>query len=204
MQASDFKHASSQGRQDTSSASGARGTQPVSAAPKARRLIQTCICVGDIFFLAFQMTTANSHPYAVSKLKKRFFKGIYLPLWPLKCIIKVYVSGWDGGPPIYHKVMAGGVKRRGTWAPADCQASGRGSVPEEPRGRDLTANPSVFCAATAAGGAPCALPRPGVEPALSGLRQAGPGEASGAQLRGHAGRVSRTQASGPQGGRALL
>ena len=61
MQASDFKHASSQGRQDTSSASGARGAQPVSAAPKARRLIQTCFCVGDIFFLAFQMTTANSH-----------------------------------------------------------------------------------------------------------------------------------------------
>ena len=36
MQASDFKHASSQGRQDTSSASGARGAQPVSAAPKSQ------------------------------------------------------------------------------------------------------------------------------------------------------------------------
>lgn len=172
MQASDFKHASSQGRQDTSSASGARGAQPVSAAPKARRLIQTCFCVGDIFFLAFQMTTANSHPYALNKLKKRFFEGIYLPLWPLKSIIKVYVSGWEGRPPIYHKVMAGGVKRRGTWAPADCQASGRGSVPGEPRGRDLTANLSMFCAAMAARGAPCSLPRPGVKPALSGLRQA--------------------------------
>ena len=68
MQASDFKHASSQGRQDTSSASGAGGAWLVSADPKARSLIQTCICVGDIFFLVFQMTTANSHPWALSKL----------------------------------------------------------------------------------------------------------------------------------------
>lgn len=132
MQASDPKHASLQGRQDMSSASGARGAQLVSAAPKARRLIQICICMGDAFFLAFQITTADSHPYALSKLKKRFFKGIHLPLWALKSIIKVYVSGWEDGPPIYHKVTAGGVKRRGIWGPADCQAPGRGSVPGSP------------------------------------------------------------------------
>lgn len=67
-------------------------------------LPQAYVDVGDIFFLVFQISTANSHLYVLSKLPKSFFKGVYLLLWSLKSPIKVYGFGWESQPPIYYEV----------------------------------------------------------------------------------------------------